>query len=250
MEVNVTTALEALRPVLDAIAISDVRSPDQPVEIYFQETDDLLQHIAVHGLAEVLVDEGLEQHTLDSLPQALMAAREAQTAWTLVNERAKPQEQRELEKSGFALRAKVGKKARFSLRHNQAALAVLNQIFEGEGVADLVQDLDDLRMLLSHHAGTFARNRNFDAVATASELGSLAASIRRGLSGFRVNPEQARAVELRNRAWTHLDDLVDDVREAGRAATDGKVARGFGSAYERRRRLGARRKVIQAPAES
>lgn len=89
-----TAALDAVRPALGAMAADDVRTPDQPVEIYFQETDDLLQHIAVNQLSQTLVDEGLEQQTLDALPQALQAAREAQTASTLANERAKPQEQR------------------------------------------------------------------------------------------------------------------------------------------------------------
>jgi len=235
-------ALEALRPILDAIPPQDVRTPNQPADIYFQETDDLLEHIALNQLAQVLVNEGLDVTTLEGVPLALTAAREAQTAWTLVNERAKPQEQRDLEKRGYDLRTKVSKKARFTLRRNPAALAVLSQILEGEGVADLVQDLDDLRMLMSHHAATFAQNKNFDSAAASAELASLASNIRKGLSGFRMNPEQSKAVDLRNRAWTHLDDLVDDVREAGRSAVDGKAARGFGSAYERRVRAASRRR--------
>ena len=245
-----TTALESLRTVLEAIPAAEVHSPDQPVQIYFQETDDVLEHITANGLAQLLFDEGLEEEALSAIPQALAAAREAQTAWTLVNERAKPQEQRDLEARGYELRTKVSKKARFALRKSNAALAVLSQILEGEGIADLVQDLDDLRMLISHHVAAFARNKNFDLEATKNELSELALNIRKGLSGFRMNPEQAKAVELRNRAWTHLDVLVDDVREAGHAATEGQLARGFTSSYERRKRLAAaRRKANRTPAK-
>ena len=244
------TALEELRSVLDAIPTDEVRPPDMPIDVYFQETDDLQEHLAVNELAQVLEDEGLDRSTLDSIPQALAAAREAQTAWTLTNERAKPDEQRSAEKQGYALRTKVSRKARFALRRNSAALAVLSQILEGDGVADLVQDLDDLRMLISHHATAFARNKNFDAAAVSAELATLAAEIRKGLSGFRMNPEQAKAVELRNRAWTHLDQLVDDVREAGRAATDGKLALGFASAFLRRKRQTAKRKGTSTPTEA
>ncbi len=243
-----TTALEALQPVLDAIPADDVRAPDQPVDIYFQETEDLLEHVAANGLAQLLDDEGLEPETLASIPQALAAARESQTAWMLLNERAKPQEQRQLEQRGYDLRTKISKKARFILRKNNAALAIISQILEGEGVADLVQDLDDMRMLMTHHAAAFARNKNFDVAAASAEALKLSTDIRKGLAGFRMNPEQSKAVELRNRAWTYLDSLVDDVREAGRAATDGKTARGFASTYERLRRLAQRRKSASQPA--
>lgn len=197
------TALANLEPKLKLLASEDVRSPNQPIEIYLQEVEDLIAHIQENELGQVLVDEGLDENRLQELPEALTTTREAQTAWTLTNERAKPQEQRELEKRGYALRGHVAKKVRFALRSNRAALAVLNQIMEGEGIADLVQDLDDLRMLLTHHAALIQRNRNFDAAATNSELADLAVKIRRGLSGFRVSPEQAsaNADHLRPRAF-------------------------------------------------
>lgn len=236
------SVLDSIRLQLLAIPSEDIRAPDQPVDVYLQETADLLEHIAENKLATVLVDEGLEQETLDGIPPALAAAREAQTEWNLTNDRSKSQEQKDAEKRGYTLRTKVAKKARFALRRNGAALAVLAQILEGEGLADLVQDLDDLNMLLTHHAHLFARNKNFDAAKASAELTTTAVTIRAGLSGFRMNPEQSKAVDLRNRAWTHLDELVDDIREAGRAATEGTIARGFSSAYERRKRAASRRK--------
>ena len=237
------SALEALRPKLDEMEPDEIRAPDQPTEVYFQETTDVLTHIAEHQLAGMLVDEGLEQETLDAVPQALAAAQEAQSLWAMAYEKEKPVDQKTAEEKGFALRTKVAKKARFALRKNKAGLAVLSQILEGEGIADLVQDLDDLGMLLKHYSAAFARNRNFDAVATTTELTALATTIRSGLAGFRMSTAQSKAVDLRNRAWSFLDDLLGDVREAGRAATEGKIARGFGSAHERRLRAAQRRKA-------
>jgi hypothetical protein len=240
--------LESARSRLMQIAAKDVRPPTQPMDVYLEEVEDLLAHISENSLRTLLVDEGLDEALLDEVPQALVVAREAQTAWTLTYERQKPATQKEAERRGQALRAAVAKKARFALRHDGAALAVLDQILEGDGIADLVQDLGDLRMLLTQKAEQFARNKNFDAVAVSGELAVLAQSIRQGLSGFRMSPEQANAVDLRNRAWTYLDDLVDDVREAGRAATEGKLAKGFSSAYERRMRA-RRRRSAATPAE-
>lgn len=238
------SALEALRMILEAIPAEEVRSPDQPMDVYLQEAEDLMAHIGQHSLSQVMVDEGLEQSTLDALPQALDAAREAQTQWTLAHDREKPDDQRRLEKRGYELRTKVAKKVRFTLRKHVSAINVLGQISEGEGVADLVQDLDDLSKLLAEQAAPLSRNKNFDSASVRSELTGLAMNIRKGLSGFRISSAMANAIDLRNRAWTHLDHLVDDVREAGRAVSDGKVARGFGSAYERRQRAAQRRKAV------
>ena len=114
-------ALDALRSTLEAIPAEEVRSPDQPIEVYFQETEDVIAHVAQHGLAAEMVNEGLDQATLDSIPQALAAAREAQTEWTLSNDREKPQGQQALEKQGYSLRASVAKKLKFSLRKDKAA---------------------------------------------------------------------------------------------------------------------------------
>lgn len=231
-----TDALTALQPKFALIPSSDVKSPHIPIHIYFQETEDLIAHIQKNNLSQLLIDEGLDPETLQDLPLALVAAREAQTAWTLANERLKPQDQKDLEARGYALRTLVSKKARFSLRTNKGALAILRQILTGEGLPDLVQDLNDLGMLLSHHAALMQRNKNFDTPAAIQEMAIIADSIRKGLSSFRINPEQAKAIHLRNLAWTYLDQLVDDIREAGRAATEGKIARKFSSTYERKMR--------------
>ena len=244
-------ALDALRSTLEAIPAGDVRSPDQPIEVYFQETEDVMEHVAQHDLAQRMVDEGLDQATLDALPQALDAGREAQTEWTLTNDREKPQDQRTLERQGYSLRTSVAKKLRFSLRKDKAALNVLGQILDGEGVPDLVQDLDDLAKLIADNSAPLARNRNFDSAKVKGELTELAENIRAGLAGFRMSAAMVKAVDLRNRAWTHLDGLVDDVREAGRAVSDGAVERGFGSAYERRQRAAQRRKAkSETPQET
>lgn len=238
-----TDALEGLRPKLDNL--DEVRLPDQPIEVYFQETEDLLTHVEANGLRGVLIDEGLDESVFDEIVTSLAAARQAQTEWTLLNDREKPESQKVMEAKGYALRTKAAKKARFTLRKDRSALAIIGDILEGEGLADLVQDLDDLSKLIADRPEAFARNRNFDSAATVAEMKATANSIRSGLSGFRMNPTQAKAVELRNRAWTHLDALVGDLREAGRAATEGTIARGFGSAYNRRLAAEARRRKAE-----
>ena len=235
-----TNALDMLRLKLESLI--EVRSPDQPIDIYFQETDDLLAHVEANGLRPLLVDEGLNEGVFDEIAAALAAARQAQTEWTLLNDREKPTDQQELEVKGYALRARAVKKARFTLRKDKSAQTTISNIVEGEGLADLVQDLDDLAKLIEDRADEFARNRNFDAAKAKADMTETARAIRGGLSGFRMNPAQTKAVDLRDRAWTHLDDLVDDLREAGRAATDGVAARGFGSAYNRRLAAEARRR--------
>ena len=141
-----TNALDMLRPKLESL--SEVRSPDQPIDVYFQETEDLLAHVEANGLRSLLVSEGLDENVIPEIASALAAARLAQTEWTLINAREKPTDQQELEVKGYALRARAVKKARFTVRKHKSAQTTISNIVEGEGLADLVQDLDDLAKLI------------------------------------------------------------------------------------------------------
>ena len=64
-----------------------------------------------------------------------------------------------------------------------------------------------------------------------------------GVSDERLDPEPAGTRDLRDRAFTYLDELVNDVRSAGRYAFRGEpaVAKRFASRYRRRQRTGGRR---------
>ncbi len=80
---------------------------------------------------------------------------------------------------------------------------------------------------------------------SAHDRESAAAEIQAGLSEERITEDRTEAKELRDRAYTFLDDLVDEIREAGRYAyrNDPKRRVKFTSPYLRRRRQRTRRPV-------
>jgi hypothetical protein len=160
----------------------------------------------------------------------------------------KPEAQHEAEELGRKLRAQAMSACRFSLRKNRQAQDALDRIAEGEGLADLVQDLVALALLVEQNQAALAANRRFGAAEKVVALRTQAAAISGGQADFRTDASKRDAADLRNRAWTWLDDLVAEIRLAGRHAFEGTAtAREFASAYERTQRR-ARRQRAEDPS--
>ena len=152
------------------------------------------------------------------------------------------EDQAGIEDTGRTLRSAAVAACRFTLRDDRAVQGVLDRIVRGDGIADLVQDLDDLAVLVEQNLAALAPNRKFDAPRQVPTLRDTAREIRLGLAQYRTADAQKTAVDLRNRAWTWLDLHVTQLREAGRYAFLGsETAKEFRSAYERRSRLSRRR---------
>jgi class 3 adenylate cyclase len=84
-----------------------------------------------------------------------------------------------------------------------------------------------------------------EVVSTRVELVSTRVEITAGLSDARIPGEQEATKLLRDRAFTHLDRLVIDLRKAGRYAfrKEPERAAAFASDYLRRVRAKARRRA-------
>lgn len=242
--------LEALRAVLLSIDEIDVDEPDMPVAVVLQEAHDLNALLRDERVRARLVSVGLAQADVDGLPAAEGALRAAQSAWAVSRDRSKSDAQKDREARGAALRAELVAACRWNLRDDRRAQAVLSVVQGGEGVADLVQDLEDLAALLTQHVPSFEADQSFDAPAQAEAARGLAAEIRAGVSQSRDASAQQGAKSLRDRAFTHLDDLSARVREAGRYAFRGEPATAarFTSAYKRRKRRRAAGGAEPAPA--
>jgi hypothetical protein len=230
--------LDALRSTLLALPAGDVDSPDLPVAVVLQEAHDLRTLCADAKVRERLVSVGLQSTALDALAIAEGALRVAQSEWVVSRDRSKDEAQKAREARGMELRAELAAAVRWNLRAERKALAVLSVIQEGEGVADLVQDLDDLAMLIVQYLPAFASDQSFDAPARAEEARTLGAEIRAGLSQTRQPGAQEASKDLRDRAFSYLDDLKTRVRESARYAyrKEPAFSARFASAYKRRLR--------------
>lgn len=237
--------LDTLRPLLDAIAIDDIREPDLPIVVALQEGNDLHTSIQKDDTWDRLLAVGVPPAALADLPLAVAATRQAQSEWTVLRDRGKPQAQRDREVVGAALRADLVAACRWNLRANTTAQAVLDQIVQGEGVPDLVQDLLDVATLIERHEEAFAGDETFDATAKAEEARSSAAEISAGLSEGKTPGDHQAAKRLRDRAFTHMDRIVTELREAGRYAfrKEPRRAAAFASEHLRKERKKARRRA-------
>ncbi len=230
--------LTALKSTLLAIQAADVIEPEIPFAIAAQEWADLATVVGAPAVREKLLSVSLSATVLDTLERDIDAARAAQSEWMELRDRSKSQGLRNLEEKGYALRQNLLQSCRWNLRHNRIALATLTAIAEGEGVADLIQDLLDLAHLIEKQAAVFAGDQTFNAQTAVQEARSVAGDLQAGTAAAKLTTEQTAAKDLRDRAYTYTADRVSQVRMAGRYVfrNDPAMASKFASAYRRRQR--------------
>ncbi len=242
--------LEALRGQLSAFDADMIDEPRMPIAVALQEANDLAILLAEDAsVAAQLEAVGLDRAVIDGLRPAVGATREAQSRWVVLRDRSKPAAQKEREARGEALRSELLSAARWSLREDEVALGTLSAISEGDGLADLVQDLRDLAQLVERSRAAFAADRTFEAAASIEQARSLSDEISAGAGTAKLDGEAASARELRDRAYTHLATLVEQLRAAGRHAyrKDDRMRKRFVSRHLVRRRRAAAARKAQAP---
>ncbi len=221
----------------------ELSAPHLPIAVALQEGNDLLTLLTEDAtVIPKLVAVGLNRGLVGELGRAIPFARETQSRWAVLRDRSKPASQRDREERGVALRDELLSAARWNLRNDRAAMGTLSAISEGEGVADLVQDLNDLGELIERKRDAFAGDATFDAPASAEAARSVASEISVGAGVAKIDGESAEARDLRDRAYTLLAQLMEEIREAGRHAyrDDERMRKHFTSRYlERKRRARA-----------
>lgn len=238
--------LSAVRDQLLAIPSDQVYAPEIPMAVVLQEANDLLTLVSEPGVWARLEGVGARANDRESLKGSIGAARAAQSQWTVSRDRRKSDSQQAREARGEKLRLDMVAAGRWNLRDDRVAQGALDAIVEGEGVADLIQDLNDVAALFDQKRAAFANDKTIDLSARIEEARSLADELAAGTSNERLDTEQANAIELRNRAYSQLDQLVSRLREAGRYAfrEQEEVRRRFASRYLKRK--GQRAKAAPA----
>ena len=218
MSTEPISALDLVRPTLDAMPSADVRVPNLRVAVYHQDTNDLKTLVAMADVSDRLLRVGLDAQQLAALPVALDASRTAQSAWVVSTDRSKPVAQKEREQSGFAHRSEMVAACRWNLRKSRSVQAALDVINEGDGVPDLVQDLKDTAAVTEANLPAFDKDESFDAKTAIERARSLAEEIAAGQSAFATDRDSAGAKDLRDRAWTWLWNIDSEIRAAARHA--------------------------------
>ena len=159
--------------------------------------------------------------------------QEAQAAWVNVKGRSYSNTLVDLIAQAHKERADILAAARFHLRGDRVVAETLGTIAEGEGLADLVQDLFALEHLVEQHLPAFERDTTFDAPARARGARELAERLQQTQTEEQFDGLQRTLRDRRDRAYTYLSRLIDEIRRTGRYAfrNDPMLSSRFTSPY-------------------
>lgn len=203
--------LETIKSIPD----SEVKEPAMPVDAFLQESENLCKW-ALDDQKE-LKTVGVTVEMINDLPVRAGALREVQSLW---NKDFHSQEEAQRDWAArsplaYELHDELLHDFRFAYRNDETLLGRVAAIAEGNSHADMIQDLNDLAVLGRANpaplkAIAFDMKKLDKAATQADEMADLLA---------RANGDRAEQSEnklMRDKAYTHLKELVDTVREAGK----------------------------------
>jgi hypothetical protein len=225
---------------IKAIEEDQVKVPNNiPVNVYIQEAKNLYQWC--QDDKETLTALGLNWEFVTDLPARSGALAEAESRWNKQRFAGKEWAKKWQKESPIAyeLKNEILDCFRFAFRKNPDLLRKVAYITEGEGHAYMIQGLNDLAVLGKANP-LLLKKINFDmtlldrADVTSYRMRKLLAKT------TTEREEESDGKKIRDRAYTHLKEAVDEIYEHGQFAfrQDDERRRGYRSNYmhERRKR--------------
>lgn len=202
---------------LDVFALmpdNETKSPNMPVKAYLEEAEFLYKRALEDE--EALVGAGLQWDLVQDLPVRAGALREAETIW--FNSRFNQEEAAKAwdtsSEEGYDFRDELLHAFFHAYRHDPALIRKVRGIAEGHGHADMIQDLNHLAGLGKMHLEPLVKIRvNPEQLDKAAIMSDALANI---LSSAQVEREGGnRSMTIRDQAYTHLKEAVDEIRASG-----------------------------------
>ena len=233
-------ALEAKRSVISSIPKEETQSPDMPMDRYSGEA--LFLHKWCAPDKGALTARGLDWGLAEDIPARVLAADEAQSIWGNVRFGREEAMAKWLVVSpaAYTLRDDIIQEFRFAFHPYPELHTRVEAVAEGSGDADMIQDLNDLAVIGRENPKPL-KETNFDmalldeAARQNQVLGELRADASVDKDSYRA------ALVLRNQAYTHLKEAVDEVRRVGRFVfrKEEERLKGYRSEYKRQSRRAA-----------
>ena len=211
-----TDVLEELKPQLDALEKEEVLPPLLPPDVLVREAFELLD--ALDGddtLRAPLVELGVDDAWLALARKAALAADQAQAKWEEVSANRAISDWTELEHEAERCRAEMIAAVRYHFRRDRHMLEELHEIYEGEGAADLILDLDTLARFTHNRRRVFRNDPNFDAEERSTRARELARELRHMMYDLPDERERDRVRATRNRVFSLLRKHIFEIRAAG-----------------------------------
>ncbi len=208
---------EAKLSALQEIAPETVKIPNMPISNVLQEAEDLYVW-ATEDKEQLENNSGLdwEQHAED-IPVRAGALRHVQSLW--ISERYGREEAqknwKEAAPKAYQLRDDLLDDFRYAFRKRSDLINRVRAIAEGHSHADMIQDLSDLSVLGKNNADELTAAR-FDLGKlniAAAQSDAMAELLAKANGATQENSEKKH---LRDKAYTHLKEAIDEVRDAGK----------------------------------
>jgi hypothetical protein len=165
----------------------------------------------------VLKKSRLDPAVLDAFPHGINALREFEAAWQAVRARGATVALTAAREKGADLRREAISVLRHFVAKDRDLQIVLDEIAEGDGDDDLVDDLEKLAPLVDEH---------WDAIAGSEDLppergdafSKAAAELDDARTDKAPSPEARKALELRDKAYFYVLEAEREIRACGKHA--------------------------------
>jgi len=209
---NFLTQNESTTATIVSIADERIKAPTGiPVRNYLQEAENIYNWCQADR--EKLVANGIDWQMVEDMPARIDALREAQAIWTTSDsgEVGIEKEWHTQLPAAYDLRKELARSLKFAFRDNRTARAAITRLASGQSQASLIQSLRDLAIFGMEHAGYLESKKfNMQKLTAGAEMsrkmGSLLAAVKTGRSF------SSESLRLRNQAYTHLKEAVDELK--------------------------------------
>jgi hypothetical protein len=232
--------------VISAIKDSQIKKPHHiPVGIYIQEAENL--YMCALDDKEALMAAGLAPELIEDLPTRCGALKKAesewQKEWKTTNKSAL--EWKKQSPIAYDLRKKLLADFLYAFRKHPGLVKKVRAISPIGGHARMIEDLNDLSLLGKDNT-RLLEAINFDlslldkAAQTSREMTVFLDEMNRNKERY----EHSEAKKIRDQAYTHLKEAVDEILEAGKYAfrQDKKHLGKYASEYRRQIKSKQKRK--------
>ena len=242
-------AFESKKAAIEAIAKEKTLYPNMPVSIALQEAEDLQVWCVPDN--EPLIKAGLNWSLVEDLPSRTEALRYVQSLWQKeFKSLEEAQKQWKLQSpAAYDLRDELLHHFFHAFYNFPNLYSHTQQIAEGNTHADMIQDLSDLAALGKDNKEPLnAISVDLSLLDKAETTSAAMAKLLAASNGNKLEDNELRI--LRDRAFTHMKEAVDEIRRCGQYVfwKDEQRHKGYTSRYMKKKAQVASKKKENSPA--
>lgn len=217
---------------IEAIPNDQVKAPNIPVDVFLQEVENTIKWVIPDQTK--LTAAGLDSTLVEDLPIRAGALREAQSLWNTIrfSQEEAQKQWNEQSPGAFDLRDTLLHTFRYAFRNDDSLKTQVDQIANGAGNADMIQDLNDLALLGNAHTDLLTVvGFDLTTLATAATTSTGMANLLSQATVDRSTPNAERII--RDKAYIFTKQVLDEIRVCGQFVfwRDPERLRGYVSQY-------------------